>query len=90
MIGRGGFGVVRKVRSKYTNELRVAKVVRKKLMKEDDVTKLFTELYIMKMLDHPNIVKLFEVYDYEEDFILIIEMCTGGEVYSKTKKKKMQ
>lgn len=32
----------------------------------------------MKMLDHPNIVKLYEVYDYEEDFILIIEMCTGG------------
>jgi calcium-dependent protein kinase len=43
----------------------------------------------MKMLDHPNIVKLFEVYDYEEDFILIIEMCTGGEVYSKTKRKKI-
>ena len=41
------------------------------------------------MLDHPNIVKLYEVYDYEEDFILIIEMCTGGEVYSRTKKKRL-
>jgi serine/threonine protein kinase len=29
------------------------------------------------------------VYDYEEDFILIIEMCTGGEVYTKTKRKKI-
>ncbi len=41
-------------------------------MKDEDVTKLFTELFIMKMLDHPNIIKLYEVYDFEEDFILII------------------
>jgi len=43
----------------------------------------------MKLLDHPNIIKLYEVYDYDDDFVLIIEMCTGGEVYSKTKKKKI-
>lgn len=32
----------------------------------------------MKMLDHPNIIKLYEVYDYKEDFVLILEICTGG------------
>ncbi len=78
VIGKGGFGVVRKVKSKFTQEVRVAKIVRKRLMKDEDITKLFTELYIMKMLDHPNIIKLFEVYDYEDEFVLLIEMCTGG------------
>ena len=57
---------MRKVKSKYTPGIRVAKCIKKSLMKPEDVSKLFTELYIMKILDHPNIIKLYEIYDYNE------------------------
>jgi calcium-dependent protein kinase len=72
IIGKGGFGLVRKVKSKYTLGTRVAKCIKKNLMKPEDISKLFTELYIMKMLDHPNIIKLYEVYDYNDEFVLIL------------------
>lgn len=66
IIGKGGFGVVRKVKSKYNNNIRVAKCIQKKLLSKDDFTKLFMELFIMKMIDHPNIIKLYEFYDFNE------------------------
>lgn len=31
-------------------------------------------------LDHPNIARLFEVYDYKLHFVLIVELCEGGEL----------
>jgi len=33
---------------------------------------------IMVDLDHPNIARLFEVYDYKSHFVLILELCEGG------------
>ena len=30
---------------------------------------------ILKSLDHPNIAKLYEVYDYKDNYILIMELC---------------
>jgi calcium-dependent protein kinase len=47
------------------------------------------ELGTMRQLDHPNIVKLFDIYDHEDEFIVIIELCKGGEVYSRIKNSRM-
>ena len=38
---------------------------------------------IMQSLDHGNIVKLFEVYDYKSHYVLILELCEGGELFKK-------
>jgi len=44
----------------------------------------------MKAIDHPHIIKLYEVYDYETSIVLIMELCSGGELYSQTKGKRLQ
>lgn len=44
---------------------------------------------IMTALDHPNIIKLYEVYDYQNQYVLILELCEGGELYKRIKKKKL-
>jgi serine/threonine protein kinase len=33
---------------------------------------------IMTALDHPNIIKLYEVYDFDHQYVLILELCEGG------------
>ena len=40
-----------------------------------------TEIEILKTLDHPNVIKLYEVYDDERAIYLVMELCTGGELY---------
>ena len=35
---------------------------------------------IMMSLDHPNIAKLYEVYDQRTYYVMVMELCEGGEL----------
>lgn len=40
------------------------------------------EIAIMRMLqDHPNVVRLFDVYEDHTCYLLVLELCTGGELF---------
>ena len=52
---------------------------RRKLTEEDKVG-LQNEIDILKQVDHPNIVKLFDIYEDEKYFFLVMELMQGGEV----------
>ena len=41
-------------------------------------------------MDHPNIIKLFEVYEDSKYFYLINEICNGGELLNKILKRKKE
>lgn len=38
---------------------------------------------IMITLDHPGISRLYEVYDYKSSYVMILELCEGGELFKK-------
>lgn len=38
---------------------------------------------IMIALDHPCVARLFEVYDFKSSYVLILELCEGGELFKK-------
>ena len=64
-IGKGSFSSVKKAKKRATGELFAVKVLSKKKMSEEDKIHLKTEIEILKLLDHPNIVRLIEVYEEE-------------------------
>jgi len=44
---------------------------------------LFNEVEILKTLDHPNILRLYEFYQDERSYYLITEYCQGGELFDR-------
>lgn len=44
---------------------------------------LMNEVEILKQLDHPNIVKAIETYDYNGRLYLVLELCSGGDLYTR-------
>ena len=41
------------------------------------------ELKILQQIDHPNIIKFYEVYEEEHQFHLVMEYCQGGDLYER-------
>ena len=50
--------------------------------------KLIAEILIMMKTDHPNINKLYEVYEWNRQYILIMDLCEGGDLFHMLKKEK--
>lgn len=49
-------------------------------LEEDDELALQTEVDILSQMDHPNVVKLYEIFDEDDCMYLVLELMTGGEV----------
>ena len=58
----GAYGEVRKCLHKETKALRAVKIINKKFLEEEEKAKLLSEIRILKELDHPNILKLYEFF----------------------------
>lgn len=80
-LGEGSFGVVRKAVHKQTGEEVAIKIISKAQMTEQDREGLHNEINLLKEMDHPNIVKLFKVYEDSDNFYLVMEVMTGGELF---------
>ena len=50
-------------------------------MDEYEKKRFAHEIEMLKRLDHPNILKLYEFYEDEKRFYLVTELCTGGELF---------
>ena len=85
-LGEGGFGQVFLVRHKKMNLLRAMKII--PINSRNEKQKTDKEIELLKQLDHPNIVKLFEYFSDDEKYYLITEYCRGGDLFDLIKKKK--
>jgi calcium/calmodulin-dependent protein kinase I len=82
-IGRGAFSIVKSAKNKKTGKLWAIKFIEKKLVDKQDLGLLRREIDIMKKLDHPNVLKLQEVFENDEQIALVMELVTGGELFYK-------
>uniref|UniRef100_A0A672R7G2 MAP/microtubule affinity-regulating kinase 3 n=1 Tax=Sinocyclocheilus grahami TaxID=75366 RepID=A0A672R7G2_SINGR len=80
-IGKGNFAKVKLAKHVLTDKEVAVKIIDKTQLNSSSLQKLFREVRIMKVLNHPNIVKLFEVIETDKSLYLVMEYASGGEVF---------
>ncbi len=88
-LGHGSFGHVFKVVHKITGNIRSIKVIPKNNIKTGFTKdEIIQEINILKSLDHPHIIKMFEFYVDENNYYLVNEFCSEGDLNEKMHKMK--
>ncbi|XP_055890889.1 SNF-related serine/threonine-protein kinase-like isoform X3 [Biomphalaria glabrata] len=76
-IGQGHFAVVKLARHVFTGEKVAVKVIDKQKLDDISRSHLFQEVRCMKLVQHPNVVRLYEVIDTQTKLYLILELGDG-------------
>lgn len=98
MLGKGSFGQVILCADKVNGQQRAVKVIRTEnseksksrsgVNKGVDKRALRTEVELLKTLDHPNIMKLYEFYEDTTFWYIVTEVYSGGELFDEILKRK--
>ena len=87
LLGKGSYSSVYKVRNKNTNLFRAMKVIQKNFQKDND--EILREINILKNMDHPNVMKIYEFLEDEKNYYLIQEFCDEGDLETALENKKI-
>ena len=86
-LGRGSFAIVVRGVHLETGERVAIKIFDKSALEEDDEIALQSEVDILSQLDHPNAVKLVEIFDEQNNIYLVLELLAGGELFDRIVEK---
>jgi calcium-dependent protein kinase len=73
--------VFRAVNKKDKTHVVAIKVIEKKDLTAEEITDIMNEVTILQTLDHPNIVNYYETYDDHKYLYLVMQNCSGGELF---------
>ena len=80
-LGHGSYGKVFRIQNIVTGEIYACKKLDKKTIKNKK--RINTEINLLRETDHPNIVKLYEIYEDITSLYLVMEECNGGELFQR-------
>ena len=80
-LGKGSYGKVQLGKLKGSNLKRAIKIIDKS--KVSNVKRFKLEVEIMMRLDHPNILRLIDYFEDKKNVYLVLELCTGGELFDR-------
>ena len=89
-LGKGKFGLVKLGINKETNEKVAIKVMNKNNMDSSDLELVRTEIEILKICQHPYIIKLYDIFENVDYIYIIMEYCPGGDLFSLLQKNNFQ
>ena len=87
LLGEGSFGKVYSVEGRYSGIIRAMKIISKSSKTKMNENEINNEINILRHMDHPNIVKIFEFFSTSKAYILITEKCNEGELFNEIKSK---
>ncbi len=85
-LGEGAFASVYLVENRITESIRAMKIINKSAeCTEQEEQEIINEINILRAMDHPNILKIFEFYSNKDSYSIITEYCSGGELFNEIK-----
>ena len=79
-IGEGKFGLVKLGIHKSTQQRVAIKIIKKSQMKDNDAELVKSEIDIMKLCHHPNVVRLLDHFENAEYIFIVMEYLSGGSL----------
>ena len=80
-LGAGAFAEVRRCEHKVTGQIRAVKIYRKEKLTQAELQELISEAEILRHFDHPNIVRIYEMFEDVKRYYIVMEHCRGGELF---------
>uniref|UniRef100_A0A0A9FEJ6 non-specific serine/threonine protein kinase n=1 Tax=Arundo donax TaxID=35708 RepID=A0A0A9FEJ6_ARUDO len=91
LLGQGTFAKVYHARNTKTKESVAIKVIDKeKVMKVGLIDQIKREISVMKLVRHPNIVRLYEVMATKTKIYFVLEYVRGGELFNKVQRGRLK
>ncbi|PWN34652.1 Pkinase-domain-containing protein [Meira miltonrushii] len=87
VLGQGSFALVKLVQVKATGEDRALKIIAKKPLKEGNEKMLKDEIAILGRVEHPHIIKMWDLYETKEAVFIVTDLCRGGELFDRLVEK---
>lgn len=84
-LGSGRNGEVRKCIHIASKDVRVVKIIAKSGLSANMVEsrEVFKEVEILKTVDHPNLPRIYEFFEDESNFYIVLELCSGGDLFDR-------
>ncbi|KAG0032415.1 Serine/threonine-protein kinase brsk1 [Podila clonocystis] len=82
-LGKGSSGCVKLGRHRKTNEQVAVKIISKASLANKAAVHrgIEREIAIMKLINHPHVIRLYDVYETEKELFLVMEYVSGGELF---------
>ena len=80
-LGEGSFAAVYQVQNKYTDAICAMKIINKSSDCIEEDKEILNEINILRSMDHPSVLKIFEFYSNRKNYSIVTELCPGGELF---------
>lgn len=82
-LGKGTFGEVKMAKHQLTREKVAIKVLEKsKIKSNDDLERINREMKILKLFNHENIIKIYDIFEDNSNYYIVMEFISGGELFN--------
>ena len=87
-IGKGTFSEVRLGIHKNSGKKVAIKILDKtKMIEKEDLVRIVREIQMLSEMDNENVIKIYQIFEDEKNFLIIMEYCEGGELFNYIVKK---
>ncbi|KAM4743637.1 serine/threonine-protein kinase BRSK2-like isoform 6-T7 [Anableps anableps] len=86
-LGKGQTGLVKLGLHCVTGQKVAIKIVNREKLSESVLMKVEREIAILKLIEHPHVLKLHDVYENKKYLYLVLEHVSGGELFDYLVKK---